>query len=112
VTGTWKTRIGLQRGDEVMGVPVYLPADPEIGAPAVPALPERTERFARITTILLREVRPGPAGAAVAAYSGLAILVSIWVAIIVITARRVPPVGPPPGPWPDERPSSRILAVS
>ncbi|MDQ4069738.1 MAG: hypothetical protein M3203_09775 [Actinomycetota bacterium] len=96
VTGSWKTMVSLQRGNEVMAVPVYLPADPEIGAPAVPALPERTERFVRNTTILLREVRPGPAGAAVAAYSGLAVLVAIWVALIALGARRVPPPPPPP----------------
>ena len=97
VTGSWKTMVSLQRGDEVMAVPLYLPADPEIGAPAVPALPERTERLVRNTTVLLREVRPGPAGAAVAAYSGLAALVAIWVALIVVAARRVPP---PSSPWP------------
>ena len=94
ITGSWKTMVSLQRGDEVMAVPVYLPADPEIGAPAVPAVPERTERFVRNTTILLREVRPGPAGAAVAAYSGLALLVAVWVALIALAARRLPPPSP------------------
>jgi len=100
VTGDWKTRVGLQRGDQVMGVPVYLPADPEIGAPAVPALPERTERFVRITTLLMREVHPGRAWPAVAAYSGLAVLVSIWIALIAVAARRVPPVQVDPPLWP------------
>ncbi len=109
VTGSWKTMVSLQRGDQVMAVPVYLPADPEIGAPAVPALPERTERFVRNTTILLREVRPGPAGAAVAAYSGLATLVAIWVALIVVGARRVPPPTPFSSEgWPPVQPASRM----
>jgi hypothetical protein len=98
VTGKWKTMVSLQRGDEVMAVPIYLPADPEIGAPEVPAVAERTERFVRNTTILLREVRGGPAGAAVAAYSGLAVVVAIFITLIAITARRVPPVVPPSGP--------------
>lgn len=98
VTGKWKTMVSLQRGDEVMAVPIYLPADPEIGAPEVPAVAERTERFVRNTTILLREVRGGPAGAAIAAYSGLAVVVAIFITLIAITARRVPPVAPPPGP--------------
>ena len=106
VTGRWKTVVALQRGNEVMAVPVYLPADPEIGAPAVPAVPERTERFVRNTKLLLREVRPGPAGAAVAAYSGLAVLVAIWVGLITVGARRVPPVEPPTGSWPESRPPS------
>lgn len=98
VTGSWKTMVSLQRGSEVMAVPIYLPADPEIGAPEVPALPERTERFVRNTTILLREVRGGPAGAAIAAYSGLAVVVAIFITLIAVTARRIPPVEPPPGP--------------
>jgi hypothetical protein len=96
VTGTWKTMVSLQRGDEVMAVPVYLPADPEIGAPEVPAVPERTEPFVRNTTILLREVRGGPPGAAIIAYSGLAGVVAIFITLIVVTARRVPP---PDGPY-------------
>jgi hypothetical protein len=103
VTGKWKTMVSLQRGSQVMAVPVYLPADPRIGAPAVPAVPERTERFVRNTAVMLREVRPGPAGAAVAAYSGLAALVAIWVTLIVVTARRVPPVRPEaPSSWPPQ----------
>ena len=91
ITGSWKTMVSLQRGDEVMAVPVYLPADPEIGAPEVPAVPVRTEAFVRNTTILLREVRGGPPGAAIVAYSGLAVVVAIFITLIAITARRIPP---------------------
>jgi len=92
--------VSLQRGDEVMAVPIYLPADPEIGAPEVPAVPERTEKFVRNTTILLREVRGGPPGTAIIAYSGLAVVVATFIALIAITARRVPPVPPSPsGPY-------------
>ncbi len=98
VTGKWKTMVSLQRGDEVMAVPVYLPADPEIGAPEVPAIPVRTEKFVRNTTILLREVKGGPAGARVAAYAGLAIVVASFIALIALTAHKVPPVSPPSGP--------------
>jgi hypothetical protein len=103
VTGKWKTMVSLQRGNEVMAVPVYLPADPEIGAPEVPAVAERTERFVRNTTILLRETRPGPPTAAIFAYSGLGLLVAIWVAVITVAARRVPPPRPAaaaPSSWP------------
>ena len=91
VTGSWKTMVSLQRGKEVMALPVYLPADPEIGAPEVPAVPVRTEQFVRNTTILLREVRGGPPGIAIIAYSGLAVVVAIFITLIAITARRIPP---------------------
>lgn len=88
VTGSWKTMVSLQRGDQVMAVPVYLPADPKIGAPAVPALPVRTGPFVRNTTLLLREVHPGPTWPAMAAYAGLAVLLSAWIIIIAVAARR------------------------
>ena len=44
--------------------------------------PARPDRAASCATpqSLLREVRPGPANAAVAAYTGLAVLVAIWIA--------------------------------
>ncbi len=100
VTGSWKTMVSLQRGNEVMAVPVYLPADPEIGAPEVPAVPVRTEKFVRNTIILLREVKGGPPGAAIAAYSGLAVVVALFITLIAITARRVPPVPPVAGGGP------------
>jgi hypothetical protein len=96
VTGKWKTMVSLQRGNEVMAVPIYLPADPAIGAPEVPAIPVRTERFVRNTTILLREVKGGPPGARNAAYAGLAIVVALYIGLISLTARKVPPTSPPP----------------
>jgi hypothetical protein len=89
VTGSWKTVIGLQRHDEVMAAPVYMPADPEIGAPEVPALPERHEPFVRNTKWLLREQRPGPALAASAAYSGLAVVVLAWIGLYALCAVKV-----------------------
>ncbi len=111
VTGSWKTMVSLQRGDQVMALPVYLPADPKIGAPAVPALPVRSERFVRNTTLLLREVHPGPPWPARAAYAGLAMLVSAWIALIVIAARRMPPVQVEAPQWPTGRTSPPAMAV-
>jgi len=95
-----------------MAAPVYLPADPEIGAPEVPALPERTERFVRNTTILLREVRVGPPGAAVAAYSGLAVVAAIYIALIAFTARQVPPVGSAASSDPSDRKAPAAWATA
>ena len=37
VHGTWKTLVRLQRDNYVAGVPIYMPEDTEIPAPAVPA---------------------------------------------------------------------------
>ncbi|MCA1694245.1 MAG: hypothetical protein LC749_05660, partial [Actinobacteria bacterium] len=77
VAGDWKTMVGLQRGDEVMAVPVYLPADPEINAPAIAALPQRHAVFVRNTALLLREQHAGPTWPAVAGYSALAAMVAL-----------------------------------
>ena len=93
VTGRWKTVIGLQRGDEVMAVPVYMPADPEIGAPEVPLVPQKTEPFARNTKWLLREVKPGAAFAANAAYTGVAVVIVAWIALYALCAVKLTPSG-------------------
>jgi hypothetical protein len=89
ITGRWKSVVGLQRQDEVMAVPVYLPADPEIGAPEVPAVPEKHETFVRNTKWLLREQHAGVAWAATAAYSGLAIMIAIWVGLYAACAIKI-----------------------
>ncbi len=81
VTGTWKTMVGLQRGDEVMAAPIYLPADVENGASAVPALAQRQTSFVRNTEVLLREAHDGPAWPAAVAYLSLAATVAAWVAL-------------------------------
>jgi hypothetical protein len=90
VAGAWKSMVSLQRGDEVMAAPVYLPADPEVGAPAVPALPERRAPFVRNTEILLREAHSGPAWVSWAAYSGLGGVVVAWLALFAWCVARAP----------------------
>ncbi len=101
--GTWKTMVGLQRGDEVMAAPIYLPADPDIGAAEVPALPERRVAFVRNTEVLLRETHGGPAWPAAVSYAGLATVVAGWLALFWTTAVRLgsgaeAPAPPPPAP--------------
>lgn len=85
----WKTLVALQRADEVMAVPVYLPADPEIGASEIPAVAERRSSFVRNTKVLLREQHDGPAWPAVAAYGGLLAMIAGWVGLLAFTARRL-----------------------
>jgi len=98
VTGDWKTIVGLQRGDEVMAAPVYLPADPEINAPAIAAVPERHAAFVRNTSLLLREQHAGPTWPAVAGYSGLAVMVALWTGLIAFVAHRLSGTGAEPAP--------------
>lgn len=94
VTGVWKSMVGLQRGDEVMAAPIYLPADPEINAPAVPALAERRVAFSRNTDILLRESKEGPSWPAIAAYLGVALVASMWLFLLGLAVVRIGGSGP------------------
>jgi hypothetical protein len=88
VSGRWKSLIALDRGDETMAAPVYLPADREIGASAVAAVPSRRVTFARNTDVLLREAKPGPPGPAALAYAAWGISVALWIAMLAFTAVR------------------------
>jgi len=97
VSGRWKAMVGLQRGDQVMAAPIYLPADDEIGASAIPALAERRVAFSRNTDILLREGKDGPAWPALLSYLGVAIVLAVWLALFARTASRVRPPTEPRG---------------
>ena len=55
VYGSWKTLLRVQDGTTMTGVPIFLPADPGIGAPETPALTSSTRRFTQELTILQRE---------------------------------------------------------
>lgn len=59
IEGHWKTLVRLHRGgDELMAVPVWFPADPEIDEPEIPAV-DRTTAFAAESQYLLRETEEG-----------------------------------------------------
>jgi hypothetical protein len=62
VHGTWKTLIRLQRDNYVAGVPVYLPEDSAIPAPAVKATASFDRPFVDETQILQRELKSGVPG--------------------------------------------------
>ncbi len=107
VAGEWKSMVGLQRGDEVMAAPIYLPADPEIGASAVPAVAERQVPFQRNTEVLLREAHDGPAWPAVVAFTSLALMLTGWLGLFALSAVRISATAAvPPGSTPAARPGS------
>ncbi|HET7489185.1 MAG TPA: hypothetical protein VFJ85_14740 [Acidimicrobiales bacterium] len=89
ITGRWKSMVSLDRGSQVMAAPVYMPADPEIGASAVPAVPERHTTFVRNTSVLLREAKDGPAWPALLSYLGVALVVCMWLGLFSLTGRKV-----------------------
>ncbi|MDX6583806.1 MAG: hypothetical protein QOI10_2990 [Solirubrobacterales bacterium] len=74
--GTWKTLIRLQRDNYVAGLPVYMPEDSAIPAPAIKARPSFQRPFVDETQILQRELKSGvPGYLAGLAYSIVAAIV-------------------------------------
>jgi hypothetical protein len=63
VTGTWKTLVRVQKGDSLLGVPIYLPRDTAIPAAEVPARPSFERPFVADRTILQREAKGGVSAA-------------------------------------------------
>jgi hypothetical protein len=60
VYGDWKSTIRLQNGREVLGLPIYMPSDPEIPwAKPVAAKPQFTRSFVSDHKLLQREQKPG-----------------------------------------------------
>ncbi|MBD0323238.1 MAG: hypothetical protein ICV72_07625 [Aldersonia sp.] len=55
VSGSWKTLLRIQDGTTMAAVPIYLPADPAIGAEGLAAQPEATTPFVQEIKILQRE---------------------------------------------------------
>ncbi|MDT5068718.1 MAG: hypothetical protein QOK02_4873 [Mycobacterium sp.] len=55
VWGSWKTLLRIQDGHTMAGVPIFLPADPGIGAQQTPALASSSRPFVQEITILQRE---------------------------------------------------------
>jgi hypothetical protein len=59
VHGSWKSTLRLQRGSEVLGLPIYLPEDDAIPAKEVPALASFDRSFILDKKLLQREQKEG-----------------------------------------------------
>jgi hypothetical protein len=82
VGGHWKSILRLHRGAEMMAVPIFLPADPDIDEPEIPAV-DRTVPFASERTYLLRETHEGTAWMAPVVHLFLALVCAAWAAAFV-----------------------------
>jgi hypothetical protein len=109
IGGSHKTLLRLHRGHQMMTVPVYLPADPEIDEPEIPAV-DRTVNFEAETRYLLRETKPGAAWFAWVVYALLLAVVLLWLGGFALAAgaplavtRRPPSPAPADGPDPTRR---------
>jgi hypothetical protein len=75
VYGSWKTTLRLQKNREVLGLPVFLPADSAIPVKEIPAPQTFTRPFVKDKKNLQREQKTGVAGTLkVVAYSVVALI--------------------------------------
>jgi hypothetical protein len=80
VSGGWKALLRLEKGRQLVSLPVFMPDDPAIPAPEIPASVHITRDFVRDKSVLQREAVGGTPGLQRAAY-GLLLLMGIgWIA--------------------------------
>jgi hypothetical protein len=82
--GNWKNLLYFSKGPAVAAAPVQFPADPQYDLPAI-AAPDapRVVRLERATKFLTRESHSGNALPAVLAYTGLAVVATMWFVAVV-----------------------------
>jgi hypothetical protein len=86
VDGHWKTLLRLHRGAEMMAVPVYLPADPEIEEAEIPAV-DRTVPFRSEREFLLRETHTGNGWLSPVIHLTLIAVCALWALAFAIAVR-------------------------
>jgi hypothetical protein len=86
VDGLWKTLLRLHRGAEMMAVPIYLPADPEIDEAEIPA-EDRFAPFESERDYLLRETHDGNAWLSPVVHLLLVAVCAGWAAAFVAAVR-------------------------
>jgi hypothetical protein len=86
VDGLWKSLLRLHRGAEMMAIPIYLPADPEIDEPEIPAV-DRAAQFESERDYLLRETHDGSAWLSPLVHLFLLAVCASWAAAFVYAVR-------------------------
>jgi len=86
VDGQWKSLLRLHRGAEMMAVPIYLPADPDIDEPEVPAV-DKVLPFASERSYLLRETHSGSAWLSPLVHLLLLAVCASWAAAFAYAVR-------------------------
>jgi hypothetical protein len=108
--GDWKATLRLQRGRTIAAIPIYMPADPAIPAPAVRASDRFTRSFVTDKQVLQRETKTDVPGwlTTLAPLVVLAIAISLIIALSLGLAR----VGRPgAGPAPPRKPRMRAAGM-
>jgi hypothetical protein len=86
IDGHWKTLLRLHRDSEMMAVPVFLPADPEIDEAEIPAV-DRTAPFRSERDYLLRETHDGNGWLSPVIHLTLVGVATMWALAFVVAVR-------------------------
>jgi hypothetical protein len=112
VYGSWKTTLRLNRGSDILGLPVYMPQDDAIPAKEIPATSSFTRSFILDKKLLQREQKAGvPAYLWTLAYlviGALAVLALACITTGTSWAARRAQVPNPPEVATADRPKARV----
>ena len=86
VDGLWKSLLRLHRGAEMMAIPIYLPADPDIDEPEIPAV-DKVASFESERAYLLRETHDGNPWLSPLVHLLLVAVCATWAAAFVYAVR-------------------------
>ena len=110
VYGDWKAEFRLHRGRSLLGVPVYLPADPAIPAKEVAARPSFERPFVRDKQILQREAKEGALGLTLFGYAVVLVITLSIIALNAWALVRLATVTEDPAPIRRPEPPRRVRA--
>jgi hypothetical protein len=105
--GEWKTTVRLQKGRELVSMPVYMPQDDAIPAPLIAAFSQFDRPFVRDKSLLQREAIGGSPGQQRAAYAGIGVIALAWIASLGWGLRRLDRSATGAGPTIDVREDRR-----
>jgi hypothetical protein len=111
--GDWKSTLRLQTGSEVLGLPIYMPADSAIPVKGVAAPPQFTRQFGQDKKLLQREQKRGVSTILwTIAYLAVLLIAVLVGVLLVLGLRKIRQAhaggqAPPPGPRREPAPRTR-----
>jgi hypothetical protein len=96
VGGHWKVVVHIQRGTDMIAIPVFLPKDAEIGKAEIPAV-NRSMDLVNEKAYLMRESKGGSSAFAIGIESLLGIMFVAWIATFCMATVKLAAAGPDGG---------------